>query len=138
MVEEKMRIPIAQVLGNILYLLRLKMEEAYKKLVRLEMVRRSLRMRADIRIMKHLVTWPTSKCYMLGVLSISSSKKACVAYTPTVMALLSKLGDEDHKLSGVGANVMAASGPLPLIILFGLSRLVFRYLFLLLNQRRNG
>uniref|UniRef100_M4DY04 fumarate hydratase n=1 Tax=Brassica campestris TaxID=3711 RepID=M4DY04_BRACM len=32
-----------------------------KKLVRLEMVRRSLRMRADIRIMKHLVTWPTSK-----------------------------------------------------------------------------
>ncbi|CAF2374617.1 unnamed protein product [Brassica napus] len=113
MVEEKMRIPIAQVLGNILYLLRLKMEEAYvylhnvetlmrsfcyfyhfpllcfkrfkkiaclqscdddvhvclfrcnhvmrKKLVRLEMVRRSLRMRADIRIMKHLVTWPTSK-----------------------------------------------------------------------------
>ncbi|CAN6867242.1 unnamed protein product [Brassica oleracea] len=81
MVEEKMRIPIAQVLGNILYLLRLKMEEAYKKLVRLEMVRRSLRMRADIRIMKHLVTWPTSKCYMLGVLSISSSKKACVAYT---------------------------------------------------------
>ena len=34
--------------------------------------------------------------------------------------------DEDHKLSGVGANVMAASGPLPLIILFGLSRVVFR------------
>ena len=32
-----------------------------KKLVRLEMVRRSLRMRADIRIMKHLVTCPTSK-----------------------------------------------------------------------------
>ncbi|KAG5402611.1 hypothetical protein IGI04_017218 [Brassica rapa subsp. trilocularis] len=108
-----------------------------KKLVRLEMVRRSLRMRADIRIMKHLVTWPTSKCYMLLVLSRSSSKKGCAAYTPWSFSYRHssslQLGGLFHNVgptqelfnfkSGVGANVMAASGPVPLIILFGLSRL---------------
>ncbi|CAN7021404.1 unnamed protein product [Brassica oleracea var. botrytis] len=86
-----------------------------KKLVRLEMVRRSLRMRADIRIMKHLVTWPTSKVvlYVGSLEHIFKQEGMRGLYrglSPTVMALISKLGDEDHKLSGVGANVMAASG----------------------------
>ncbi|KAG2243673.1 hypothetical protein Bca52824_094476 [Brassica carinata] len=109
-----------------------------KKLVRLEMVRRSLRMRADIRIMKHLVTWPTSKVvlYVGSLEHIFKQEGMRGLYrglSPTVMALLSKLGvftlfllplflnkqwelifshalDEVHKLSGVGANVMAASG----------------------------
>ncbi|KAL0691914.1 hypothetical protein Bca4012_091594 [Brassica carinata] len=127
-----------------------------KKLVRLEMVRRSLRMRADIRIMKHLVTWPTSKVvlYVGSLEHIFKQEGMRGLYrglSLTVMALISKLGglfhnvgptqelfnfkwlvftlfllpvflnkqwelifshalDEDHKLSGVGANVMAASG----------------------------
>ncbi|KAL0691920.1 hypothetical protein Bca4012_091600 [Brassica carinata] len=120
------------------------------------MVRRSLRMRADIRIMKHLVTWPTSKVvlYVGSLEHIFKQEGMRGLYrglSPTVMALISKLGglfhnvgptqelfnfkwlvftlfllpvflnkqwelifshalDEDHKLSGVGANVMAASG----------------------------
>ncbi|CAG7908726.1 unnamed protein product, partial [Brassica rapa] len=136
-----------QFLANIIYLLRLKMEEAYvylhnvetlmrsfcyfyhfpllffkrfkkiaclqscdddvhvclfpcnhvmrkKKLVRLEMVRRSLRMRADIRIMKHLVTWPTSKVvlYVASLEQIFKQEGMRGLYrglSPAVIALLS-------------------------------------------------
>ncbi|CAN7063644.1 unnamed protein product [Brassica rapa subsp. trilocularis] len=102
-----------------------------KKLVRLEMVRRSLRMRADIRIMKHLVTWPTSKVVLyVGSLEHIFKQEGMRGLYPYRHGSSLEIGRfisqyEDHKLSGVGANVMAASGPLPLIILFGLSRLVF-------------
>ncbi|CAN6926982.1 unnamed protein product [Brassica oleracea] len=77
-----------------------------KKLVRLEMVRRSLRMRADIRIMKHLVTrhaWliPWSFPYRHG------SYLEIGRFSFFFGRFISQY--EDHKLSGVGANVMAAS-----------------------------
>ncbi|KAH0930945.1 hypothetical protein HID58_016672 [Brassica napus] len=107
-----------------------------KKLVRLEMVRRSLRMRADIRIMKHLVTWPTSKVVLyVGSLEHIFKQEGMRGLYPYRHGSSLEIGRfsfffgrfisqyEDHKLSGVGANVMAASGPVPLIILFGLSRL---------------
>ncbi|KAG5416608.1 hypothetical protein IGI04_004175 [Brassica rapa subsp. trilocularis] len=96
------------------------------------MVRRSLRMRADIRIMKHLVTCPTSKVVLyVGSLEHIFKQEGMRGLYPYRHGSSLEIGRfisqyEDHKLSGVGANVMAASGPLPLIILFGLSRVVFR------------
>ncbi|CAN6926994.1 unnamed protein product [Brassica oleracea] len=70
-----------------------------KKLVRLEMVRRSLRMRADIRIMKHLVTWLIFRVvlYVGSLEHIFTQEGMRGLYrglSPTVMALISKLGGE--------------------------------------------
>nr|VDD16549.1 unnamed protein product [Brassica oleracea] len=110
-----------------------------KKLVRLEMVRRSLRMRADIRIMKHLVTWPTSKVvlYVGSIEHIFKQEGMRGLYrglSPTVMALLSKLGGLFHNMR-ITNSAGLLQPTLPLIILFGLSRLVFSHVAIqVINQ----
>ncbi|CAF2304726.1 unnamed protein product [Brassica napus] len=82
-----------------------------KKLVRLEMVRRSLRMRADIRIMKHLVTWPTSKQEgMRGLYPYRHGSSLEIGrFSFFFGRFISQY--EDHKLSGVGANNLLSLNP---------------------------
>ncbi|CAN7075915.1 unnamed protein product [Brassica oleracea var. botrytis] len=79
-----------------------------KKLVRLEMVRRSSRMRADIRIMKACVTYtvvfPLPSWLLSRNWAIACSKQVFPFFFGRFISQY-----EDHKLSGVGANVMAAS-----------------------------
>nr|VDD25210.1 unnamed protein product [Brassica rapa] len=79
-----------------------------KKLVRLEMVRRSLRMRADIRIMKHLVTRDARLIPWSFSCRHSSSLQLGV-FRFFFGRFISQY--EDHKLSGVGANNLLSLNP---------------------------
>ncbi|CDY51426.1 BnaA04g27030D [Brassica napus] len=74
-----------------------------KKLVRLEMVRRSLRMRADIRIMKHLANIKGSVICMRGLYPYRHGSSLEIGrFSFFFGRFISQY--EDHKLSGVDSS----------------------------------